>query len=68
MTKAVINLQELRKRIYLKSKAEPKWRFWGIYVHVCKMETLEAAYVKCKQKKGVGNEEGKKALNVPKNA
>ena len=27
-----------------KAKAEPSWRFWGLYVHVCKVETLRAAY------------------------
>jgi hypothetical protein len=27
---------------YVKAKAEPSWRFWGLYVHVCKMETLRA--------------------------
>lgn len=44
MTKAPIDLQELRKRIYAKAKTESTWRFWGLYVHVCKMETLYAAY------------------------
>ena len=27
MTKAPINLQDLRRRIYVKAKAEPSWRF-----------------------------------------
>jgi hypothetical protein len=40
MTKTPIDLQDLRRRLYVKAKAEPLWRFWGIYVHVCKMETL----------------------------
>src|SRR5215813_1921451 len=44
MTKASIELQDLRRRIYVKAKAEPSWRFWGLYVHVCKTETLRAAY------------------------
>lgn len=29
MIKAPVNLQELRRRIYAKAKAEPSWRFWG---------------------------------------
>src|ERR1035437_5679082 len=42
MTKASNDLQDLRRRIYVKAKAETTWRFWGLYVHVCKMETLRA--------------------------
>ena len=44
MIKASIGLQELRRKIYLKAKSEKTWRFWGLYVHVCKMETLRQAY------------------------
>ncbi len=40
MRKAPIELRDLRRRIYVKAKAEPEWRFWGLFVHVCKMETL----------------------------
>src|SRR5712664_1044398 len=52
MTKASVNLQDLRRRIYLKAKAEKSWRFWGLYVHVCKMETLREAYTLAKQNVG----------------
>ncbi len=44
MIKAPISLRDLRRRIYVKAKAEPTWRFWGLYVHVCKRETLHEAY------------------------
>ena len=44
MTKTSIGLQDLRRRIYLKAKADQDWRFWGLYVHVCKPETLREAY------------------------
>ena len=44
MIKTPISLQDLRRRIYVKAKAEPTWRFWGLYVHVCKKETLGEAY------------------------
>ena len=44
MTKAPISLQDLRRSLYVQAKAEAAWRFWGLYVHVCKMETLREAY------------------------
>ncbi len=44
MTKAPISLQELRRRIYRKAKSEKAHRFWGLFVHVTKIETLEEAY------------------------
>ena len=44
MTKAPISLQDLRRRIYRKAKSDKSHRFWGLFVHVAKMETLEEAY------------------------
>jgi RNA-directed DNA polymerase len=44
MTKAPIRLQDLRRRIYRKAKSEKTHRFWGLFVHVTKIETLEEAY------------------------
>jgi RNA-directed DNA polymerase len=44
MTKAPGSLQELRRRMYRKAKSDPHHRFWGIFVHVAKIETLEEAY------------------------
>lgn len=58
MTKASINLQDLRRRIYIKAKSEPNWRFWGLYVHVCKTETLEEAYRLAKKKNGAPGIDG----------
>src|SRR6201982_1507620 len=58
MTKASIDLQDLRRRLYVKAKAEPSWRFWGLYVHVCKMETLRAAYEMAKQNDGAPGIDG----------
>lgn len=44
MTKTPISLHELRRRIYRKAKADKAHRFWGIFVHVTKIETLREAY------------------------
>ena len=58
MTKASNDLQDLRRRIYVKAKAETTWRFWGLYVHVCKMETLRAAYALAEKNDGAPGVDG----------
>src|SRR5580704_12585579 len=58
MTNAPINLQDLRRRIYVKAKTEPTWRFWGLYVHVCKRETLREAYQMAKSNDGAPGIDG----------
>ena len=58
MTKPLVNLQDLRRRIYVKAKAEPSWRFWGLFVHVCKRETLREAYEMAKKNKGAPGVDG----------
>ncbi len=58
MIKTPIGLQDLRRRIYAKAKAEPSWRFWGLYVHVCKMETLQAAYKLARENNGAPGVDG----------
>src|SRR6202171_1960844 len=58
MTKAPINLQDLRRSLYVKAKAEPAWRFWGLYIHVCKMETLHEAYRMAKSNNGAPGIDG----------
>jgi RNA-directed DNA polymerase len=58
MTKASGGLQDLRRGIYVKAKAEPSWRFWGLYVHVCKRETLQEAYAMAKKNNGAPGIDG----------
>ena len=58
MTKTPISLQDLRKSIYIKAKAEPTWRFWGLYVHVCKEEALREAYALAKKNDGAPGIDG----------
>jgi RNA-directed DNA polymerase len=58
MIKASIDLQDLRRRLYVKAKAETSWRFWGLYVHVCKMEALREAYAVAKENDGAPGVDG----------
>ena len=58
MTKTPISLQDLRRSLYVKAKAEPTWRFWGLYVHLCKMETLQEAYWMAKRNDGAPGIDG----------
>lgn len=58
MIKTPIEVQDLRRRIYLKAKADKAWRFWGLYVHVCKWETLRAAYEMAKENDGAPGIDG----------
>src|ERR1019366_7080056 len=52
MTKAPISLQDLRRSLYAKAKAEPSWRFWG------KMETLREAYQMARSNHGAPGIDG----------
>ena len=58
MMKTSSGLQDLRRGIYRKAKADKAWRFWGLYIHVCKWETLEAAYEMAKQNNGAPGVDG----------
>ena len=58
MRKAPISLQDLRHKLYHKAKSEPSWRFWGLYVHVCKKETLREAYRLAKANHGAPGSDG----------
>jgi len=58
MTKTPSSLQDLSKSLYEKAKAEPTKRFWGLYVHVCKKETLQEAYRMAKKNNGAPGIDG----------
>lgn len=64
MTKTPVNLQDLRRRIYRKAKSEPKHRFWGLFVHVTKAETLEEAYCRAKQNGGAPGIDGQSFKDI----
>jgi retron-type reverse transcriptase len=52
MTKPTISLQELRAKIGQRAKSAPAHRFWGLHVHIMKLDTLEAAYLEAKRNGG----------------
>src|SRR5215469_6862800 len=58
MIKAPGSLQDLRRNLYIKAKAKPTWRFWGLYVHICKRETLQEAYEMAKKNNGAPGIDG----------
>jgi len=58
MTKTPSSLQDLSTSLYDKAKAEPTKRFWGLYVHVCKKETLQEAYRMAKKNNGAPGIDG----------
>lgn len=58
MIKPTITTQELQKRIGHRAKSAPEHRFWGLYVHLVKLETLETAYVEAKRNGGAPGSDG----------
>jgi hypothetical protein len=58
MIKAPISLPELRRRIYRKAKSDKTHRFWGIFVHIAKIETLKEAYRIAKRNGGAPGIDG----------
>jgi len=66
MIKTSISLQDLRRKIYLKAKSDKTWRFWGFYVHVCKMETLQAAYKDARENNGAPGIDGVAFADIEK--
>ncbi len=58
MTKPTISLQELRAKIGHRAKSAPAHRFWGLHVHLTKLETLEVAYREAKRNRGAPGIDG----------
>src|ERR1700721_4032576 len=58
MTKASVNLQDLRRRIYVKGKGGEARGFWGKFGPVCKMETLREAYALAQNNDGAPGSDG----------
>lgn len=58
MIKPTTPTQELQTRIGHRAKSAPTHRFWGLYVHLVKLETLEAAYLDAKRNGGAPGADG----------
>ena len=66
MTKAPSNLQDLRRRIYRKAKSDQTHRFWGLFVHITKIETLEEAYQTANRNGGAPGIDGQSFEDIEK--
>src|SRR5674476_685339 len=64
MTKAPVSLQDLRRRIYRKAKSDKSHRFWGLFVHITKIETLEEAYRAAKRNGGAPGSDGQEFADI----
>jgi RNA-directed DNA polymerase len=58
MIKPTMSLQELRAKIGQRAKSAPAHRFWGLHVHVVKLDTLKAAYLEAKRNNGAPGSDG----------
>jgi RNA-directed DNA polymerase len=58
MIKPTTTTQELQRRIGHRAKSAPEHRFWGLYVHLVKLDTLEAAYLEAKRNGGAPGSDG----------
>ena len=64
MRKAPSSLQDLRRQIYHKAKSEQTHRFWGLLVHVAKLDTLTEAYQQAKRNGGVPGIDGQTFADI----
>jgi retron-type reverse transcriptase len=64
MIKAPIHLQDLRRRIYRKAKSDKTHRFWGLFVHIAKTETLMEAYRIAKRNGGAPGIDGQSFADI----
>src|ERR1700758_5460170 len=66
MIKPPIKLQDLRRRIYRKAKSDQTHRFWGLFVHITKIETLEEAYRTAERNGGAPGIDGQSFKDIEK--
>ena len=64
MIKAPSSLQDLRRRMYHKAKSDQTHRFWGLFVHVAKLDTLAEAYQQAKRNGGAPGLDGQTFADI----
>ena len=64
MTKAPSSLHDLRRRIDRKAKSDKAHRFWGLFGHVAKGETLAEAYHQAKRNGGAPGLDGQTFADI----
>jgi len=64
MIKAPIDLQDLRRRIYRKAKSDKTHRFWGLFGHIAKEQTLKEAYRRAKSNGGAAGIDGQTFADI----
>jgi RNA-directed DNA polymerase len=58
MTKAGITLQGLQDNIEIRATSAPEHRFWGLHVHIKKMDVLRTAYLVASAKRAALSVDG----------
>ncbi len=58
MIKKPTKLQDVQRKIYIKAKTDKPHKFWGLYIHITKMETLKQSYTLAKRNNGAPGIDG----------
>ena len=60
------SVQELQRKLYLKAKSEPKFRFYALYDKIYRTDILSLAYRKVKENKGASGIDRKEFEDIEK--
>ncbi len=60
-------IQALQRKLYLKAKQEPRYRFYALYDKVCRSDVLAYAYALAKSNGGAGGVDGVRFEDIESN-